>query len=130
MFKEIVEVSRIEGERIQVRFLRSKMCSCCSFSSICHTQDGTIWIDKPEFTLKEGDKVEVGIEERANIIANFLVFLLPSTVFLGILVLLRDRSPLFSFYVALMFVGIYYIFLKVIMQIRKRNFQLRILRKV
>lgn len=130
MLKEIVEVAQVLDDKVKVRFTKNSSCSCCRVSFICHQAQDTLLLDGQGFSLKEGDKIEVEIDERKTMLANLIVFLLPVIIFISSLILFKNYGEAMSFFLAMSSVCIYYVIVKVILKVQGRRFKIRILRKV
>jgi positive regulator of sigma E activity len=130
MLKEVVEIVKVEGDKVEIEFRKNKMCSCCRMHYLCGKGENTLLIDNRDFSLKEGDKVEVGIDERQNILANIIIFLIPAIIFIGSLVGFKNQGEVKSFFLALVAVCLYYVVVKLLLRKHGRKFDIKILKKL
>ena len=79
--KEIAEVINVFSEKAMIKFKRSSMCSCCKTAPLCK-KEGELVIDRGDFHLKRGDRIEVGIEPKKTVLAAMITFLFPAVIFL------------------------------------------------
>ncbi|MDD5069391.1 MAG: SoxR reducing system RseC family protein [Candidatus Omnitrophica bacterium] len=138
MFKETVLVTEVENSRITVEFKKKQMCDCCRYSSVCGVEDTQqnsrrekiVIFNKDNLAIHPGDRVEVAIDERRSIIANSLIFLLPALIFVLFLAAFNRLGIVFSFFLAVLVVFVYYSLVKIILKSKSSYFDLKILRKV
>ena len=130
MFKELVKVENILGNKLEVRFTRSKMCSCCKIEYLCSKEANTLIIDNIGLDLRKGDQIEVGIESKKAFFATSLTFLIPMLIFIIILLVSFRKNELLSFSLALAGIFIYYGIMKVFLKKWDSNFQLKVLGKI
>jgi len=130
MFKEIVKVENVLANKLEVRFTRQKMCSCCKIEHLCSKGESTLIIDNIGLSLSKGDEIEVGIESKKAIFASLLTFLIPIVIFIIILFISPRKNELLSFFLAIAGVFIYYGITKVFLKKFGTRFQLKVLRKI
>jgi len=130
MLKEVVEIEDIVGDKAKVKFEKKTACSCCRMTNVCGQGKNSLLIDQGGFSLAKGDKVEVAIDEKMNLLASILTFFLPAAILVVSLYLLRAKGELVSFLLALSIVCLYYIILKILLKNGGKKFNLRILKKL
>ena len=130
MLKEIVEVTQVLQDKVRVKFQKSSSCPCCKVSYICNKGEETLLLEKDELSLEERDKVEIAIDEKKTLLANFIIFLVPIVLFIAGLVFFKDKGELLSFSLALSLVCIYYVVVKLILKSQGKKFKIRVLKKV
>jgi len=130
MYKECVKVEEVSTDRVRIKFEKNKMCSCCRMGGVCAKGEDTLTIDGCGFSLKSGDKIEVGVEEKKTFLAGIAMFLLPAVIFISNLIVFEHKTELVGFSLALGSVCIYYIALKIVLKKHGKKFNLRILRKL
>ena len=131
MFKEVVEVIKVQGNLVTIKFTRKQACSKCPTSYICHrNKDQTMQINSQGLDLKPGDKIEIGIQERKSILASLLNFFFPALLFVLSLIIFKGRGELNSFLTALVVLVVYFIIVKLILRKIGRFFNLTILQKI
>lgn len=131
MFKEIVEVVKVEPDNIWIKFKKTSSCSHCTASEVCGKTEREIVIDNPkELNLKPGDKIEVGIEEKITFFITFLTFFIPTLIFIIALVIFKNKPAGVGFLWALVLMTFYYIFLRNFVASKRKEFSLRVLRKL
>jgi len=130
MFKEVATIENILGDKLEVRFTRQRMCSCCKIEYLCSKGENTLIIDNINLDLSKGDKIEVGIESKKAFFATSLTFLIPILIFIIILFISSRENELLSFFLALAGVFIYYGVTKVFLKKWDSKFQLKVLRKI
>lgn len=131
MFKEVVSVVDIFGDKVAVKLRRKEACSCCRAASFCHNKEqDTLLIDGGGLLLQKGDRIEVGIEERKTFLASIITFLVPLLVFISGILLLRKLGEFVSFLLAVSVVIIYYLLIRTISRKKGRYFNLRVIRKL
>jgi len=130
MFKEVVEVTGVFENKAKIKFTKKKMCSCCRLSHVCSKAEEELAVDSQGFSLKKGDHIEIGIDEKKSLLAAFITFLLPSIIFVLSLAGFRDKGELFSFFLAILLVCVYYVVVKFILKFKGKSFELKILRKI
>lgn len=130
MFKEVVEVESVFGNKAQIKFSKKTMCSCCRLGSVCGSGQGSLTIDSAGFSLAKGDRVEVAIDEKKNLLAAILTFLIPAVVFLASLVLFKAQGEINSFLLAIGALCLYYLILKLALKKQAKKFNIQILRKI
>ena len=131
MFKEVVDVIKAQDSKITIKFTRKQACSKCPTSYICHkNKDQTMDINSQGFSLKPGDKIEIGIQEKKTILASLINFFIPALLFVASLIIFKGRGELNSFLGALVVLAVYFIVIKLILKKKGRYFNLNILQKV
>lgn len=129
MLKEIVEVVSVIDKKIKIRFTPRVTCSCCKFGLLCGKGNVELDIDRKDFYLEKGNKIEVGMEEKKSLLINSIVFLVPVIIFILSLYSFRKRGEFLSFIIAVFLVAGYYLTVKLILK-DKKYFHLQILRKI
>ncbi|MBN3041214.1 MAG: SoxR reducing system RseC family protein, partial [Candidatus Omnitrophica bacterium] len=119
-----------DKQKVTIVFKKKKMCDCCRLSSFCGKGEESMIISNPGLDLNPGDQIEIAVNENKNIQANILAFLLPALVFLATLVFSPSNSELFSFFLAIFLVCLYYILLKIFMKRFNKYFEIKIVKKV
>ena len=131
MFKEVVDVIKVQDSKVTIKFTRKQACSKCPTSYICHkNKDQTMDINPQGFNLKPKDKIEIGIQEKKTLLASLINFLFPSLLFVASLIIFKGRGELNSFFAALIVLAVYFIIIKVILRRKGRYFNLTILQKI
>lgn len=130
MHKEIVQVVTATKDKVEVKFQKTAACSCCRLTHLCKSTEETLLVDNPGLNLATGDKVMLGIDQKKTFLAYLIIFLIPITIFLSGLIILRNKGELLSFLLAFLGVCIYYIITKLILRKQEKKFSLKILGKV
>ena len=130
MFKEIVEVVSAWEGGVKIKFTKKEMCSCCRLSAVCGMGEEVLVLDNHLLTLKAGDNIEVGIEEKKTLLASLIMFLMPALLFMSSLVLFKNYGEASSFFLAISVLCIYYVVAKMILKKKSKEFNLKILRKI
>ena len=130
MFKEIVRVIEAWNNKVKVKFTKKEMCSCCKLSGVCGIGTEVLVLDNPILTLKAGDDIEIGIEERKTLLASLIMFLMPALLFVSSLVFFKEYGEALSFSLAILMLCIYYVAVKLLLRKKKKEFNLKILRKL
>ena len=131
MFKEVVDVIKVQDSKVTIKFTRKQAWSKCPTSYICHkNKDQTIEIDSQGFNLKPGDKIEIGIQEKKTILASLIKFFIPALLFVVSLIIFKGRGELNSFLYALGVLIVYFVVVKLILRKKGRYFNLTILQKI
>jgi len=130
MFKEAVEVVEVSGDKARIKFTKKKMCSCCKFSYVCGKPQEELTLDSQGFSLKKGDRIEIGIDEKKSLLAGLITLFVPSVIFVLSLIAFRKAGELPSFFLAILLVCVYYVVVKLILKSKGKNFELKILRKI
>ena len=130
MFKEIVNVIEAWNNKVKIKFTKKKMCSCCKLSDICGMGEEVLVLDNNQLTLKAGDNIEIGIEERKTLLASLIMFFMPALLFVSSLIFFKNCGEALSFFLALSMLCIYYMITKVILRKKGKEFNLQILRKI
>ena len=130
MFKETVEVISAWEDRVKVKFTKKEMCSCCKLSAVCGMGEEALVLDNNRLTLKAGDNIEIGIEEKKTILASLIIFLMPALLFVSSLVFFKDYGEALSFSLAILMLCIYYVGVKRALRKKGKEFTLKILRKI
>jgi len=130
MFKEIVSVIEAWNNKVKVKFTKKEMCSCCKLSAVCGMGAEVLVLDNNRLTLKAGDNIEIGIEEKKTILASLIMFLMPALLFVSGLIFFRDYGEALSFSLAILMLCIYYVGVKLILKKKGKKFNLNILRKI
>lgn len=128
MFKEAVEVVEVREDKVKIKFIKKETCSCCKLSHICGMGEEKLVIDACGFTLKAGDKIEVGIEEKKTLIAGIIMFLAPGALFVLSLIIFKRQGEVLSFFLALLMLCIYYGVMKILLKGQSKKFHLKILK--
>jgi positive regulator of sigma E activity len=128
MLKEIGEVIEVDRDKIKVKFNKEKMCSSCCHSFLCKRNDEIIVKNFEKLPLKKGDKIEIAIEGKRFVLANFLIFLIPIFIFLFTLFIFKNLGELKSFLFALIVMASYFLILRVIIKKRELFFNLKIIK--
>ena len=87
-------------------------------------------INSQGFSLKPGDKIEIGIQEKKTILASLINFFIPALLFVASLIIFKDRGELNSFLGALVVLIVYFVVVKLILRKKGRYFNLTILQKI
>ncbi len=130
MLKEIVTITETKDDKVKIKFIKKAACSCCKLTSLCGKGEEELMIDNCGFSLKPGDKIEVGIEEKQNLLASLIVFLLPGVIFLTSLLIFRQQGELVSFFLAIFALCVYYGGAKMLLKKEQKKFSLKILGKL
>ena len=130
MFKETVDVIDSSGNKVEIKFNKRKMCSCCRMYNICGRGEGTLIIHNPGLSLKEGDKIQIAIDEKKTLLANIIIFLIPTIIFMACLVATQRKGEAVSFFLALGAVFIYYGVAKMLLKKHGERFKVKILQKL
>jgi len=130
MFKETVEVVEVTPDKVKIKFTKSQMCACCRMQQLCGRGKELLTINNCGFTLKEGDKIGIEIDERKTLLANVIAFLIPAIVFIAGLFIFYNKGELISFLLALVAVCLYYVIVKLFLRKHGRKFDIKILRKL
>lgn len=130
MFKEVVDVVEVRDGKVKVKFTKKEMCSCCKLSAVCGMTEEVLTLENKSLSLKTGDSIEVGIEEKKTLLAGAIIFLIPALLFVSTLVILEKYPAALSFPLAISVLCIYYIIVKLVLHKKAKNFNLRILRKL
>jgi len=129
---EIVEVTRVCGQQVEIAFSRQAMCDCCNLSAVCGKAEQRLLIDRNDFPLVAGDKIEIFIEAKKTLLAGVLTFLLPAFLFVLALISLQTYGNMPSFLLAIGILCVYYGVLKLLLRSRRlrTSFHIKIIRKV
>jgi len=130
MFKEIVSVIQARNNKVKVKFTKKEMCSCCKLSGVCGMGTEVLVLDNDSLTLKAGDNIEIGIEEKKTLLASLIMFLMPALLFVSSLVFFKKYGEALSFSLAISVLCIYYVGVKAILRKKSKEFNLKILRKI
>ncbi len=130
MFKEIVNVLEAWNDKVKVQFTKKEMCSCCKLSDLCGMGTEILTLDNPQFSLKTGDNIEVGIEEKKTLQASLIMFLIPALLFVSSLVFFKNYGEALSFFLAILGLCTYYVIAKFLLRKKSKEFNLKILRKI
>ncbi|MBP7088882.1 MAG: SoxR reducing system RseC family protein [Candidatus Omnitrophica bacterium] len=130
MSKEIVTVTNVINDKVEIKFTKQTMCSCCRLSSLCNQGQETLLVDNNGLSLKAGDKVEIFIDERKSLLANTVIFFIPLIIFISVLILFQRYGELKSFLLALGVLFVYYMITRLILSKYGNKFDLKILGKV
>ena len=130
MFKEIVSVIEAWNNKVKVQFTKKEMCSCCRLSAVCGVGEEVLVLDNHLLTLKAGDNIEIGIEEKKTLLASLIMFLMPALLFVASLVFFKNYGEALSFFLAISALCIYYVVAKMILKKKSKEFNLKILRKI
>jgi positive regulator of sigma E activity len=132
MFREIVEIVEKQNGRLKVRFKKSILCSCCRFNFLCSNSQQSLSLeDDSNLNLRVGDKIEIGIEERKQLLSSLILYLFPAIIFLATLIVSKKfLKELETFFVGIVSIAIYYLLIRIIMKKLKPNLNLKIIRKV
>ncbi len=130
MFKEIVSVIEAWNNKVKIKFTKKEMCSCCRLSGVCGMGTEVLVLDNDRLTLRAGDNIEIGVEEKKTLLANLIMFLMPALLFVSSLVFFKNYGETLSFSLAILVLCIYYVSVKVLLRKRKKEFNLKILRKL
>jgi len=130
MFKEIVSVIEAWNNKVKVKFTKKEMCSCCKLSGVCGMGTEVLVLDNNRLTLKAGDNIEIGIEEKKTLLASLIMFFMPALLFVSGLVFFKDYGEALSFSLAILILCIYYVGVKLILRKMGKKFNLKILRKM
>ena len=130
MFKEIVSVIEAWNNKVKVQFTKKEMCSCCRLSAVCGVGEEVLVLDNHLLTLKAGDNIEIGIEEKKTLLASLIMFLMPALLFVTSLVFFKNYGEALSFFLAISVLCIYYVVAKLILKKKSKEFNLKILRKI
>ena len=126
MLRETLDVVAVADDKLEVRFNKRNMCSCCQMYKLCGRGQDSLIIDKPNFLLKKGDKVQVVIDERKTVFANLIIFLVPAAIFLSVLILGRRINETSSFFLAIVAVLFYYVVVKLVLKTQGNKFNIQI----
>ena len=130
MFKEIVSVVDTLNDKVKVKFIKKEMCSHCKLSDICGMGKEVLTLEDNQLSLKAGDNIEIGIEEKKTLLASFIMFFIPALLFVSSLVFLKNYGEALSFSLAILILCIYYVVVKLILRKKGKEFNLKILRKL
>lgn len=130
MLKEEAKVINASQNKATVKVTRQKMCSCCPISEFCLSTEQTLTIDNVNLKLAEGDKVEIGIEDKKNFLAGLFAFLAPCFIFVTILIVFKKSGELNSFFLAILAIIVYYLILRVFLKKNNSYFNIKILKKI
>ena len=130
MFKEIVNVLEAWNDKVKVQFTKKEMCSCCKLSDLCGMGTEILTLDNLKFSLKTGDNIEVGIEEKKTLQASLIMFLIPALLFVSSLVFFKNYGEALSFSLAILVLCTYYVIAKFLLRKKSKEFNLKILRKI
>lgn len=106
------------------------MCWCCPISTLCLSTNRTLTVENAGLALKNGDKVEIGIEDKKNFIAVLTAFLIPCLIFVAALISLKKMGEIKSFLSAAAAAAIYFLILKLLLKGKADYFNVKILTKV
>jgi positive regulator of sigma E activity len=131
MFKEVVEVVEKKDGKIKVRFEKKSLCSCCRFSFLCsNPQEAVVIDDNSNFDLRAGDKIEISIEEKKQLLAGLILFFVPAIIFLVSLILARGFGETKAFFLGVASILIYYLLIKIIIKKVKPSLNFKIIGKL
>jgi len=130
MFREIVSVIEAWNNNVKVKFTKKEMCSCCKLSGVCGMGTEVLTLENHSLTLKAGDNIEIGIEEKKTLLASSIMFLMPALLFVFSLVFFKKYGEALSFFLAISMLCVYYGGVKLILRKKSKEFNLKILRKV
>jgi positive regulator of sigma E activity len=126
---EVVQVTQANDTGIEIAFNKRPMCDSCRASKICSKGTERLRIDSQGFDLKPGDKIKIEVNEKKSLIAALLTFLLPSIIFILVLIVFSDRGEGKSFFLAILTVCLYYGLLKVALLRYPKSFNIKIIEK-
>ena len=131
MITEIVEVLEAKNNQIKIKLNRRPTCSCCRLNSICGKNEEILTIERQDFLLNKGDRIEIGIEEKKTVFACVVTFLIPAIIFIAaLLVFSKKISEVKSFIGALVLLAAYYGAVKFFVRGKLNSLDLKILKKV
>jgi len=130
MFKEVVEIIGKKENKVKVKFKRTSVCSHCKLNFLCSRDSQFIVDDDPSLDLRVGDKIEVGMEEKKSLLVSLIMFFVPALIFIFTLFFFRGQSPFKSFFIAIVFLGLYYLILRIFVIRLTSSFNLKIIRKI
>ena len=111
MFKTEATVCEKQGSDVILSADRGKMCGCCS-NMFCGTKKNTYIKTRDELGLKKGDTVALGIDSRAIVVLNILIFLVPSLIFVLIIAMGGQSRMFISFLASIAAVIVYFVCVK------------------
>ncbi|MBN2483220.1 MAG: SoxR reducing system RseC family protein [Candidatus Omnitrophica bacterium] len=131
MFKEKAKVIAKDADTLTIRFQRKVQCGCCRLGNLCAPrEEKTVLKVRPHIDAKEGDMIEVGIEEAKPLLISVLLFLVPTVILLATLILVRRWGEFRSFFLSIVNISVYFVFLKMLLKRKPFDCSLMILRKL
>lgn len=112
MFKIIAVVEKTMDGKAILSISRNKMCDCCGNIFCSSKKRHTLTIENI-YGLQKGDKVELGLENKWAIIFPFLVFFIPSILFISILYINQKQKEWVDMFYGVSGIIIYFIVLRV-----------------
>jgi len=126
MASEKMVVVQIRDSTVVLERERTSMCGKCPANMFCtgEAQRIRLEIEKGDFQLSVGDRVVVKTPATSGTKIAFLVYTVPTIIFVVLLVLAMNFfSEILSFTVAAGTVGLYYFFLKLYDRKFKKKFK-------
>ncbi|MEJ5230346.1 MAG: SoxR reducing system RseC family protein [Pseudothermotoga sp.] len=126
MASEKMVVIQVKDSTVVLERERTSMCGKCPANMFCTGETQTIRLElkKGDFQLNVGDRVLVKTPATSGTKIAFLVYTVPTIVFVGLLVLAMNFfSEVISFAISAGAVGLYYFFLKLYDRKFKKKFK-------
>ncbi|MGJ8454882.1 SoxR reducing system RseC family protein [Pseudothermotoga sp. U03pept] len=130
MASEKMVVVQIRDSTVVLERERTSMCGKCPANMFCtgEAQRIRLEIEKGDFQLSVGDRVVVKTPATSGTKIAFLVYTMPTIIFVVLLVLAMNFfSEILSFTIAAAAVGLYYFFLKLYDRKFKKKFKPQII---
>lgn len=118
MYKKKAFVVKKTEDKIILSFAKDKACDCCS-NLICKANEVTVELNN-DVDVNVDDAVELGIDSKWTVFLSFFVFLVPSVIFVAMLIAINN--PIKGFFAGILAVGVYFFGFKffVLKNIEKR----------
>ncbi len=106
----------IDSNNISVLIISQSACSSCSSKKICSAfemQEKIIIVKKPDFELKNGDEVNVVMQESFGYFAVIVSYILPFILMMTVLLVfyLKNINDIYTGLAVIVFLTTYYIIL-------------------
>ena len=111
MIKKEAVVTQVKDGKVSVRVVRDSMCGCCSNMFCGVKKQNDITVEDP-IGLKQGDRVEIGLDTRVSLMLSMLLFLVPCVVLVGGIYLFKNAGAFLSFLASLVIVSVYFIIVR------------------
>ena len=90
MFNCQAKVLNKKESSVTLEIIRKKACGCCD-GFFCQGNLHQVIVNT-DFALEIGNLVEIGVDSKQSIILSFIIFLLPSFIFLSIVYFFRENK--------------------------------------
>lgn len=131
MFKKKAKVIAKETERLVLEFDQQGTCKDCK-NILCEARGKKRLVLKmPANSFKVGEEVELTLKGRLSFLLSIAIFLIPTLIFLGAIIIFRKVGVFLSFLLGIGSICLYFFLLKFILDSKliKTKIFCQILRK-